>query len=89
MHSTTLRGVNDIICKHLKLETFTVIISIKSSNWNVFLTIIEDSVKETHTFLDHFKVKRGFQRGASGKELICQCRESKRHRFNPWVGKIP
>lgn len=60
VHSTTLRGVNDIICKHLKLETFTIIISIKISNWNVFLTIIEESVRQTHTFLGHFKVKRGF-----------------------------
>ena len=24
----------------------------------------------------------------SGKELACQCRKPKRHRFNPWVGKI-
>ena len=24
--------------------------------------------------------------GTSGKEYTCQCR---RHRFNPWVGKIP
>ena len=27
----------------------------------------------------------GFPGGASGKESACQC---KRHRFNPWVGKI-
>ena len=26
--------------------------------------------------------------GASGKEPGCQCRSSKRHRFDPWVGKI-
>ena len=25
----------------------------------------------------------------SGKEPACQCRRCKRHRFNPWVGKIP
>ena len=24
----------------------------------------------------------------SGKESACQCRRHKRHRFNPWVGKI-
>ena len=24
-----------------------------------------------------------------GKEPTCQCRRHKRHRFNPWVGKIP
>ena len=27
--------------------------------------------------------------GAGGKELACQCRRCKRHRFDPWVGKIP
>ena len=31
----------------------------------------------------------GFPGDASGKELACQCRRSKRHRFNPWVKKIP
>ena len=31
----------------------------------------------------------GFPGGASGKELICQCRSGKRHEFNPWVKKIP
>ena len=30
-----------------------------------------------------------FPGGASGKELTCQCRRHKRHRFDPWVGKIP
>ena len=27
--------------------------------------------------------------GASGKEPALQCKRCKRHRFNPWVGKIP
>ena len=27
--------------------------------------------------------------GTSGKESTCQCRRYKRHRFNPWVRKIP
>ena len=27
--------------------------------------------------------------GASGKEPACQCRRHKRHRFNPWVRKLP
>ena len=26
--------------------------------------------------------------GASGGELACQCRKCKRHRLDPWVGKI-
>ena len=31
----------------------------------------------------------GFPGGARGKEPACQCRENKRHGFDPWVGKIP
>ena len=31
----------------------------------------------------------GFPGGANGKEPVCQCRRHKRHRFYPWVGKIP
>ena len=33
--------------------------------------------------------KVGCPRGASGKELACQCRRHKRCEFNPWVEKIP
>ena len=31
----------------------------------------------------------GFPGGASGEECACQCRRHRRHRFDPWVGKIP
>ena len=31
----------------------------------------------------------GFPGDSSGKEAACQCRRHKRHRFDPWVGKIP
>ena len=33
--------------------------------------------------------RMGFPGGASDKESACQCRRHKRHRFGPWVGKIP
>ena len=32
---------------------------------------------------------KGFPGGASDREPACQCRRHKRHRFNPWVRKIP
>ena len=32
---------------------------------------------------------RGFPRGAIDKELACQCRRHTRHRFSPWVRKVP
>ena len=31
----------------------------------------------------------GLPRWLSGKESVCQCRWPRRHRFNPWAGKIP
>ena len=31
----------------------------------------------------------GFPDGARGKERVCQCKRHKRHRFHPWVAKIP
>ena len=33
--------------------------------------------------------KEGLLGGAGGKEPICQRRRPKRHRFDPWVRKIP
>ena len=33
--------------------------------------------------------QKGLPRWLSGKESTCQCRRCKRHRFYPWVGKIP
>ena len=32
---------------------------------------------------------KGLPRGMSGKEPVCQCRRHKRHRFDPWVVRIP
>ena len=31
----------------------------------------------------------GASKVVSGKESTCKCRKVKRHRFSPWVGKIP
>ena len=40
--------------------------------------------------LKHVGMKeKGFPGGASGKEPACECRRHKRHRFDPWVEKIP
>ena len=32
---------------------------------------------------------KGFSGGARDKESACQCRRHKRHRFDPWVRKMP
>ena len=34
-------------------------------------------------------IPTGHSGGASSKEPSCRCRRFKRHRFDPWVGKIP
>ena len=39
--------------------------------------------------LDHLHGWPLFIEGASGTELASQCRRQKRHRFDPWVGKVP
>ena len=41
------------------------------------------------TFTFTFCLRMGFPGGASGKEPTCQCRKHRRHRFDPWVRKIP
>ena len=40
-------------------------------------------------YLTKFTVIERFPCGSSGKEPSCQGRRHKRHRFNPWVRKIP
>ena len=40
-------------------------------------------------YLHVFNTTEGFPDGARGKEPACQCKRRKRHRFDPWVGKIP
>ena len=36
-----------------------------------------------------YAAHKGFPGGASGKESACQRTRHKRHRFDPWAGKIP
>ena len=33
--------------------------------------------------------RKDFPDGASGKEPACQCKRWRRHRFDPWVWKVP
>ena len=40
-------------------------------------------------FYSKIIITKGVPGGAGGKEPICQCRRCKRHKFNPWVRKIP
>ena len=46
-------------------------------------------LKNPDELRDFLSAVVGFPGGSSGKEHACQCRKHKRHRFNPWVGKIP
>ena len=40
-------------------------------------------------FLSQSKDIEGLPRWLCGKEFNCQCRRHRRHRFHPWVRKIP
>jgi len=42
-----------------------------------------------HDILPQYMGCRSFPGGASGKEPTCLHMSGKRHRFDPWVGKIP
>ena len=42
-----------------------------------------------HDFKPDYFIDRGLARLHSGKESACQCKGHKRHRFDPWVRKIP
>ena len=53
--------------------------------WNVALALCIRTMIERQALRDGL----GFPGGASGKESACQCRRHKRHRFDPWIGKIP
>ena len=41
-----------------------------------------------YIFIYNYIYNMGFQADASGKESSCQYKRCKRHRFDPWVGKI-
>ena len=41
--------------------------------------------KDVIFYISPLKFTRDFPDGTSGKELGCQCRRHKKHRFNPWV----
>ena len=43
---------------------------------------------EVSLIFESWQCSGGFPGGTSGKESASQCREHKRHGFNPWVGKI-
>ena len=47
-----------------------------------------DTTEQLH-FTSVQSSTRGCPCGASGKESACQSRRCKRHKLNPWIGKIP
>ena len=57
--------------------------------WNTVETLVETEYGGKHHMLVFFQVAASGKETASGKEPICQCRRCKKHRFDPWVGKIP
>ena len=81
-------------CQQWQIES----VSCFESLWLLFLPpVIENSLLQRAQVmgsgpprLSYFKVNYDVTpRWCSGKESACQCRRCKRHRFNPWVEKIP
>ena len=49
----------------------------------------QECPEQEPAFVGSSVVSEGFPGGSSGKELACQFRRHKRHRFDPLIGKIP
>ena len=81
-------SLRNIFLNHLVnifLELF-LIVCVHMFTLSIYLSII------SHSHLYNFTsvcLNKGFPDGVSGKEHNSQCRRHKRHRFDPWVGKIP
>ena len=54
---------------------------VKSHGWFIFISFSSMVFENTDSVGD-WKI-------GSGKESTCQCRRSRKHGFDPWVGKIP
>ena len=51
---------------------------------------LNQAVKQLHVYRDFSGCsERMLLRWLGGEVSTCQCRRHKRHRFDPWVGKIP
>ena len=68
------KDVASILCEHLVALLMKLLVSVKFPHSYLFMDIL---------------VNVDFPGGTSGKEPTCQCRRHGRHRFDPWVGKIP
>ena len=84
-----LQGDLGVISSHAEYQLWGV--SVISLGLGVFTGKIESANNDYMTFNHVCQVPRiwGFPGGAMVKESACQCRSCKRHRFDPWVRKIP
>ena len=55
---------------------------------NIYVTLPEKAMATHSTCSSSMWLCGGFPDGTSGKEPACQCRRSRRWRFDPWVIKI-
>ena len=54
--------------------------------WNKRTPLCKNLTLSTYLTPQTKRHSRGFPGGSDSKESACQCR---RHRFDPWIGKIP
>ena len=75
----------------LNIQKFMVHILLKPGlkNFEHYFTSMWDECNCVVQSLKALYKVWGFPGGAGGKESTCQCRRCQRHRFDPWVRKIP
>ena len=66
-----------IIYLHILPKLAGKLLEIDFSKWLVSVSVYRPS-----------SLPEGLPRWLSGKDSACQCRRSRRHGFDPWVGKI-
>ena len=69
----------------------TSVMSDRTPWFVIFEQIPENTQAHIHTKQEKYFSMNFFQpiEWLSGKESACQCRRCMRHRFDPWIGKIP
>ena len=61
---------------------------IQDAHGNSYSQMVINYHKLDDSVTVEYNMRMGFPDGAVDKESAYQCRRHKRHRFDPWVGKI-
>ena len=91
--SSSLSGINMVLSAYLRLLMFLLVILIPACTLPSPAFLMMYSVYKLNKQGDNKQPwctdQMGFPGGTCGKEPTCQWRRHERHRFDPWVRKIP